>query len=120
MNFIVRLLLISLAVVLAAYILPGVHIKEESFFYAILVGAILAFLNATLKPALVILTIPITVFTLGLFLLVINAFIIMLADFLLDGFRVDGFWWAVLFSLVVSIFTSVFESLAGTKRNRNY
>lgn len=110
MNFIIRLLLSTLAVMLTSYLLPGVHV--EDFMSALLVAAFLALLNVTIKPILIILTIPVTVFTFGLFLLVINAFMIMLADSVIDGFMVNGFWWAMFFSLIMSLTTSIFESLS--------
>lgn len=78
----------------------------------IIVAAILAVLNAVVRPLLIILTIPITVFTLGIFLLVINAVIILMADYIMPGFEVDGFWWALLFSIILAIINSIFESFA--------
>lgn len=105
MNFIIRLLVSTIAVVLSAYILPGVTV--DSFITAIIVAVILSLLNVLVKPILVILTIPFTVFTLGLFLLVINAIIILMTDWIIDGFVVDGFWYALLFSIVLSIINSL-------------
>lgn len=105
MGIIVRLLISALAVFAGAYILPGVHVRN--FTTAIIVAIILALLNAFLKPVLVILTIPVTIVTLGLFLLVINAVIILLCAKLVDGFRVDGFWYAMLFSVVLSLINAV-------------
>ncbi len=110
MSFILKWLLSAVAVLIAAYLLPGVAI--ESFWSALIVAVILALMNATLKPLLVILTIPITVVTLGLFLLVINAIIILLIDAIIDGFQVDGFWWALAFSLIVSILGALFDDVA--------
>lgn len=115
MNFIIKLLLSGLAVLLSAYILPGVEVS--SFLTAVLVAALLALLNAIVRPILVILTIPITVVTLGLFLLVINAIIILLVHELISGFHVNGFWWALLFSIILTIVNSVFESLAKTDKD---
>jgi len=109
MNGIVRFLLSGLAVLLAAYLLPGVHVDD--YGYALLVAAVLAVANFIVKPILIILTIPITVITLGLFLLVINALMILLVDALVSGFRVDGFWWALAFSLILSVFNSLFADL---------
>ena len=111
MNFIVKLLLSALAVMLTAYLLPGVTV--EDFWVALIVAAFLALLNITLKPILVVLTIPVTIVTLGLFLLVINALMILLADALISGFMVSNFWWALAFSLILSIVTSLFETIAG-------
>ena len=105
MNFVIRLLLTAVAVVVSAYILPGVHVS--SFLNAIILAAVLAILNATLKPLLVIVTIPFTFITLGLFLLVVNAIVILAAEALTPGFDVDGFWWALLFSLILSILNSL-------------
>ncbi len=111
MNFIIKVLLSALAVMLSAYLLPGVSVA--SFGTAIILALVLALLNATLKPLLIILTIPVTILTLGLFLLVINALIILAADALIAGFEVDGFLWALIFSIILSIVMAVFESIAG-------
>ncbi len=111
MNFVLKLFLNAIAVVLTAYILPGVHLA--SFGYALLLAALLAVLNVSLKPILIFLTIPATIFSLGLFLLVINAFIILTAEWILgSGFRVDSFWWALAFSIVLSIINGIFDRLA--------
>lgn len=116
-QFIIKLIISSIAVLTSAYILPGVHV--ENFTTAIVVAAVLAFLNAFLKPLLIIFTIPFTVITLGLFLLVINAVIIIVTDNLIDGFEVRNFWWALLFSLILSLTTSVFEAIGGLNNNKN-
>lgn len=114
MNAIVKFLLSGIAVLLTAYILPGVHV--EHYGYALLVAALISVANIIVKPILVILTIPITILTLGLFLLVINAAIILLVDYFIPGFNVDGFWWALAFSLILSIFNSLFSDLLKEKR----
>jgi putative membrane protein len=113
MNVIVKFLLSGIAVMLTAYILPGVHV--EHYGYALLVAALISVANGIVKPILVILTIPITILTLGLFLLVINAAIILLVDYFIPGFNVDGFWWALAFSLILSIFNSLFSDLLKDK-----
>ena len=105
MNVIVRFLLSGVAVLITAYLLPGVHV--EHYGYALLVAAVLSIINIFIKPLLVIFTIPITILTLGLFLLVINALIILMVDYLTPGFNVDGFWWALAFSLILSILNSI-------------
>ena len=117
MNWIIRLLLNGLAVVLSAYLLPGVEVDD--YGTALLVALILAIVNVIVKPILIILTIPITILTLGLFLLVINAALILFVENLVSGFTVDGFWWALLFSLILSIFNSLFNDLAGKERRDN-
>jgi putative membrane protein len=114
MNFIIRLLLNGLAIVLTAYLLPGVEV--DAYGTAIIVALVLSIANVVVKPILIILTIPITVVTLGLFLLVINAVIILLADYLVDGFSVGGFWWALLFSLIMSVFNSMTDDLTKSRK----
>ncbi|REE02128.1 phage holin family protein [Marinoscillum furvescens] len=114
MNFLVRLLLSSLAVIIVSYLLPGVYI--EGFLAAVIVALILSLLNLTVKPLLIILTIPLTVFTLGLFLLVINALMILLADVIVPGFAVTGFWWALLFSLLLSLTNALLADLSGSRK----
>lgn len=110
MNFIVKLFLNAIAVVLTAYVLPGVYL--ENFWYALLVAAVLSILNVSVKPILIVLTIPATVFTLGLFLLVINAFMIEIAAWILKpGFDVATFWQALFFSVLLSIINSIFDRL---------
>jgi len=109
MNLIIRILLTAVAVVILAKFLPGVGV--EGFTSAIIVAVVLGLLNIIVKPILVILTLPITIVTLGLFLLVINACIILLADKFIDGFAVDGFWIALLFSLLLSFLQSILFSL---------
>jgi putative membrane protein len=114
MNFVIRFLLNGLAIVLTAYLLPGVDVDD--YGTALIVALVLSIANVIVKPVLIVLTIPITIITLGLFLLVINALIILLADYLVDGFTVGGFWWALLFSLIMSIFNSMFDDLAKEKK----
>ncbi len=111
MNFIIKLIISTLAVLITSYLLTGVRIVDNSFFTALIVAAVLSFLNSVVKPVMIILTIPITFLTLGFFLLVINALMILLAAKLVDGFIVDSFWWALLFSLILSIVTSILEGV---------
>jgi putative membrane protein len=107
MGFILKFLLTAVITYLLAAFLPGSHIG--GFGDAILLVIVLAVLNAVLKPILKLLGLPITILTLGLFLLVINAAIVMIADALIPGFKLDGFISAVLFSVVLSIVTSVVD-----------
>lgn len=111
MSFLLRILVTSLAAFAAAYLLPGVHIDQ--YITAIILALVLALLNVVVKPVLIILTLPITLFTLGLFLLVINAVIILIASHFIGGFHVNGFWSALFFSILLSIFTSVLSRLGG-------
>lgn len=114
MNAIIRFLLSGLAVLLTAYLLPGVNVTH--YGYALLVAIVLSIANLIVKPILVFLTIPITIVTLGLFLLVINALIILLVDYLITpGFDVHGFWWALAFSLILSLFNGLFSEFTDKK-----
>ncbi|MDE3741515.1 phage holin family protein [Maribacter polysaccharolyticus] len=109
MKLILRILLSALAVVILSKILPGVDV--DTYTTAIIVAIVLSLLNFIVKPILVILTLPVTILTLGLFLLIINAIIILLADNLITGFSVDNLWWALLFSLLLSFLQSILFSL---------
>ena len=116
MNILIRVLVTSLAAFAAAYILPGVSIR--GYATAIVVAVVLALLNVLVKPLLVILTLPITVVTLGLFLLVINAVIILIASHFISGFHVSGFWAALFFSILLSLLTSAMYRLGRTRETR--
>ncbi|UOQ70494.1 phage holin family protein [Hymenobacter cellulosilyticus] len=107
MGFLLKLLLSAIITYVLARFLPGAHLG--GFTDAILLVIVLAILNAVLKPILKILGFPITVLTLGLFLLVINAVIVLLADWLLAGFKLDGFISALIFSIALSLVTSVVD-----------
>ncbi|ETN95065.1 phage holin family protein [Zhouia amylolytica] len=109
MKFILRVLLTALAVIILAKILGGVSV--ESYTTAIIVAIVLGLLNYIVKPILIILTLPVTILTLGLFLLIINAIIILLADSLVGGFTVTNMWWALLFSLLLSFLQSILFSI---------
>lgn len=115
MGFIIRVLVTALAVWVAAYVLPGVHLAND-VKTIIIVALVLALLNAIVKPILIILTIPVTIVTLGLFLLVINALIVVWTSKLVGGFTVDGWLTALLFSLIVSVVSSILHSIAKDRR----
>ena len=104
MNILLKIVISAVVAFGLSYVLSGVHIN--SFVTAFILAIVLGVLNIFVKPILIILTLPITIFTLGLFLFVINALIILLATKFVSGFRVDGFWWALLFSLLLSVLTS--------------
>ena len=114
MNFLLRLLISGIIAYVLSKILSGVHIADLGT--AIIFALVLACLNAVIKPILVFLTFPITIVTLGLFLFVINALIILLAAKLMDGIRIDGFWWALLFSIILSIFSSAMNTAFADKK----
>jgi len=108
MNILIRILLTAIVVLVLANFLPGVQVVN--FTTAIIVAAVLGLLNAIVKPILIILTLPMTIVTFGLFLLVINASIILLADKFINGFDVNSFWTALLFSILLSLAQSLLYS----------
>ena len=108
MKTILHFIVLALAIGLSAYLLPGVQVTMVS---AILVALVLSLLNVFLKPILVILTLPINILTLGLFTFVINALIIMLVSYIVPGFHVASFWWALLFSVVLAIINMLFHKV---------
>lgn len=115
MNLIIRLLITAVAAYLLTYVLSGVSF--DGFSSTIVFALVLGLLNLIVKPILKLLGLPLTIITLGLFSLVINAVVIMIADYFVDGMTVDGFWWALIFSIVLSLLTSVFESVFISKDN---
>ncbi|HEX6333274.1 MAG TPA: phage holin family protein [Flavisolibacter sp.] len=115
MGFIIKVLVTAVAAYLAAYLLDGVAI--ESVQTTIIVALVLALLNTFVKPILVVLTIPVTILTLGLFLLIINALMVKWAASLVDGFTVDGWWSALLFSLIVSFVSYILSAIVSPGRD---
>ena len=101
MSIIINWLISGLAIVITAYLLPGIHLS--GFKAALLTAVVLGLINAVIKPVLKLLTLPLTIMTLGLFSLVINALLIMLTAKLVPGFQVQGFFWALAFSLVLAV-----------------
>ncbi|RDI54810.1 phage holin family protein [Flavobacterium glaciei] len=111
MNLLLRILITSGLVLLIAHFMPGVHVA--SFTTALIVAIVLGLLNIFIKPILVILTLPVTIITLGLFLLVINALMILLCTKIVGGFSVDTFWTALFFSIILSVLQSIMNGLLG-------
>lgn len=109
MGILISWVVSALAILAASYLLSGVHV--DSFVTALVVALVLGVINAFLKPILLILTLPINILTLGLFTFVINALLIILVTNLVPGFIVDGFWWALIFSVVLSIINSFLGTL---------
>jgi putative membrane protein len=111
MNLLLRILITSGLVLLIAHFMPGVHVA--SFTTALIVAIVLGLLNIFIKPILVILTLPVTILTLGLFLLVINALMILLCTKIVGGFSVDTFWTALIFSIILSVLQSIMNGILG-------
>jgi len=118
MRFIIKVLFTAFAVMVAARLMSP-HIYVDGFMTSILVAFTLAILNAIVRPILLFISIPATVLTLGLFIFVINALIVLLAAKIIDTFKVDGFWWALLFSLVVSFVSSILNSFIKKDENNH-
>ncbi len=110
MGILINWILSGLVILAAAYLLPGVHVA--GFQSALVAALVLGIINAFLKPILLILTLPITLLTLGLFTFVINALLILLASSLVPGFKVDGFLWALILSIFLSVANIFLHTLA--------
>ncbi len=108
-SFLKHLLINSVGVILGAYLIPGVHVTNG--YYAILVALVWGILHRVVRPILIIITLPLTVITLGLFLFVINVVIIELTAYLIDGFKIASWGTAFLFSLLFSIYQLIIRSL---------
>jgi putative membrane protein len=104
-SFIINLILSTVAVAAAAYLLPGVRV--DSLTTAVLVAVVLGLLNAFLEPVLLLLTLPVNIATLGLFTFVVIAGLVMLTAAIVPGFQVDNFWWALAFALILSVISAV-------------
>lgn len=110
MVFFANLIVNTLAVLITAFILPGVVVK--SFFTGLVVAVLLGMINMFIKPVLVLLTIPLYILTLGFFSFIVNALLVILVSKLVPGFEVKSIWWALLFSVILSLVTSFLFSLS--------
>ena len=108
MKIIIHWLVAAIAIIITAYVLPGVHLT--GFGAALILALVLGIINAFLRPLLVVLTLPVTILTLGLFVLVINGLLVMLAASIVPGFTVDSFGWAFVFGIVLAIVSAVLHS----------
>jgi putative membrane protein len=111
MNLVIRILVTAGLVMLIAHLLPGVNI--DSFIQSVYVAIILGLLNVFIKPIIILFTLPVTILTLGLFLLVINALLVLLCSNIVGGFHVESFWTAMFFSIILSISQSLVFKLTG-------
>ncbi len=113
---ITRIIISTISIMIVGYILPGVVIASP--YSAFVVAIILALLNTIVKPILIILTLPVTIITLGLFLLVINGIIVLIANHFVNGFSVSGLFTAIVFSILVSLINGVL-GINSNKEKRN-
>lgn len=116
LTFLVRLIVNGVAIIAAAYFVPGVHVS--GYETALIAGVILGFVNAIVRPVLFLLTLPVTLLTLGLFLFVLNAACLALTAALVPGFRTDSFWSALLGAIVVSLVSWVLNGVLLTSKER--
>ncbi|HEU18363.1 MAG TPA: phage holin family protein [Deltaproteobacteria bacterium] len=107
-TILIRWMVLTLSIIIASYFLDGIHVRD--FFSAFLAAAVLGVLNVLLRPILIILTLPITIFSLGLFMFVINAFLLAMVSGVIPGFEVHGFWTAVFGALIISIINWLLSS----------
>ncbi len=114
--FLLNWLVSTLAIIITAYLLPGVTV--EGIFAALVTALILGLINAFIKPLLLVLTLPINILSLGLFTLVINALLILLTSAIVPGFAVKNFWWALLFAVILAIVRFALRDLGGQPRPR--
>jgi putative membrane protein len=114
----IRWLLLTASIMAASYVLSGIQVT--SFFSAFFAAVILGFLNAFLRPLLIILTLPITILTLGLFTFVINAFMLKIVSGMIPGFYVHGFWAAIFGSLLISIINGLLTSFVSDRGRVEY
>ena len=114
MNLLIKILVTAGLVLLIANFMPGVHVA--GFTTALIVAMVLGLLNIFIKPIIVIFTFPVTILTLGLFLLVINAIIILLCANIVGGFAIDSFWTAVCFRIVLSLLQSIMNGILGEEK----
>jgi len=111
MKLLFRIFITSGLVLLISHFMTTVSVTD--FTTALIVAVVLGLLNIFIKPILVLLTLPVTIITLGLFLFIINAFIILLCSKLVDGFKVDSFWTALIFSVILSVCQSIAYKIIG-------
>jgi putative membrane protein len=117
MRFLARLVLNGLAIIVATWLLPGIHIASP--LSALVAGVILGFVNAIVRPVLLLLTLPFTLLTLGLFIFVVNAICFALTAWLVPGFSVDGFFSALFGALLVSVVSWILNGLVVGRRERD-
>ena len=118
MNFLLRIIIIALVAFGLAYVLSGVQV--DTFWTALVFALVLAVLNVLVKPILIILTLPLTIITLGLFLFVVNTLVVLLASKFVDGFRIDNFWWGLLFALLLALITSILFKEMDKKQEKTF
>ena len=116
MGLLLKWLIMAASIIIAAYFTPGVRVG--SFFSALWVALFLGVVNVLVRPVLILITLPINILTLGLFTFVINAVLILLASSVIKGFEVAGFWWALLYSVVLSAVNYIINLIVQPREDR--
>jgi putative membrane protein len=117
-HFVTKTIVMTLAIIIASYMMSGVHV--DNVFVAILAAVVISLLNNVIRPILIVLTLPFTLVSMGLFLLVINAVIILLASKIVPSFSVDGFWTAMGFSLLITVLNYLLDIPTKMKARKDY
>jgi putative membrane protein len=119
-NFVLRLIVNAIALAVTAALLPGIHIRDDSIGTLLIVAFIFGVVNAIIKPILIILSCPLVILTLGLFLLVVNGIMLLITDAIAGNrLEIDTFWWAVLGGLIISFVGSVLENALGLNEDED-
>jgi putative membrane protein len=113
MRIILKWLIMTAAILIAAYIIPGIGVA--GIWTALVLAVVFGIVNITIKPLLVIITLPVNILTLGLFTFVINALLVLLVSTIVKGFTVSGFWAALLFSIVLSVVSYILNVIFRTR-----
>ena len=118
MRFLIRIVVIAAVAYGLSHVLTGIHI--DTFWTAVVFAAVLAILNIFIRPLIILFTLPVTILTLGLFLFVINAIVVLLASKFVHGITIASFGWALLFSLILSLVGSVLDKELERDRRPNW
>jgi len=110
-DFVIRVFINAIAIFITAQLLPGIHIASDSLSTLLMIGLVIGLINAFVKPLLRVLSCPLVLITFGLFVLVINGVLLLLADYLLDSLRIDNFLWAMLAGIVMAILSTILEAV---------
>ena len=111
MNILIKWIVSAVAIAITAYLLPGVTVT--GIVPVLVLAVVLGVINAFIKPILTLITLPLTIFTLGIFSLILNTLLILLAEAVVPGFEIAGFWWALLFGIVLALVTAVLKKVDG-------
>lgn len=110
-DFVIRVFINAIAIFITAQLLPGIHIANDSLGTLLVIGLVIGLINAFVKPLLKLLSCPLVLLTFGLFVLVINGLLLLLADSLLDSLKIDNFGWAFLGGIIMALLSTLLEGV---------